>query len=196
MDYKTIDGYPYEIYEDGRIFRTERKSRNGKRTLSRIKISPSKATNGYLVVKLYSPKDGCYRKFYLHRLVYMAFNGEIAEKMEIDHIDGDRSNSVLSNLRLCSHKENCSNEVSRERYKKANALSAGKFNREKMIAAMSQENKERLKHEYMSMLKESGSVGVYAFMKSAHCNYYTALRIKAEIEGKSMKTNSTKEISL
>jgi hypothetical protein len=187
MEFRVIDGYPYEIYEDGRIFRTERKSRNGKRTLSRIKISPSKATNGYLVVKLYSPKDGCYRKFYLHRLVYMAFNGEIAEKMEIDHIDGDRSNSALSNLRLCNHAVNCRNPRSLERYKRANALSTGKFNRDRMQAAKSQENKERLRHEYMFMLKETGSVGVYAFMKKAHCNYYTALKVIAEMQDKSEK---------
>ena len=183
MEFKTIDGYPYEIFEDGRVFRSERKSRNGKKTLSRLQISPSKATNGYLMVKLYYPKEDSYRKFYLHRLVYMAFYGEIADKMEVDHIDGDRHNCVLSNLKAVTHKENCTNEVSRERYRKANALDKGKFNRDRMQAAKSPENKERLRREYMSMLKETGSVGVYAFLKSAHCNYYTALRIKAEMEG-------------
>lgn len=184
MEFKTIDGYPYEIYEDGRVFRSERKSKNGKKTLSRLQISPSKATNGYLMVKLYCPKENSYRKFYLHRLVYMAFNGEIADKMEIDHIDGDRHNCVLSNLKAVTHRENCTNEVSRERYRKANALDKGKFNRDRMQAAKSLENKERLRREYMSMLKERGSVGVYAFLKYAHCNYYTALRIKSEMEEK------------
>ena len=104
--------------------------------------------------------------------------------MGIDHIDGERQNCALSNPRTCNHASNCHNPRSLELYKKANALSAGKFNRDRMQAAKSQENKERLRREYESMLKEMGSVGVYAFMKSAHCNYYTALRIKAEMEGK------------
>ena len=183
MEFRVIDGYPYEIYEDGTVFRTERKSRNGRKTLSKMQISPNKATNGYLMVKLYCPKDDNYRKFYLHRLVYMAFHGEIADKMEIDHIDGDRQNCALSNLQQVTHKQNCSNMISKERYRKANALDKGKFNRDNMIAAMSLENKERLRREYVSMLKEMGTVGVYAFMKSARCNYYTALKTKAEIEG-------------
>lgn len=179
-----LTDYPYEVHDDGTVYRTERKSRNGKKKLSRLQITPNKTTNGYMVVKLYSPKDDCYKRIYLHRLVYMAFYGEIPEGYEIDHIDGDRRNCMLFNLKAVTHKENCSNEISIERYKIANALDKGKFNREKMLQAKSQENKERLRREYVSMQKKMGSVGVYAFMKSAHCNYYTALRIKAEMEGR------------
>ena len=183
MEFKTIDGYPYEIYADARIFRIDRASICG-RNLHKIEVKPYKLTNGYIIVRLYCTKDNTYKKWYLHRLVWFAFKGEIAEKMEIDHIDGDRHNCALSNLRICTHASNCHNPRSLERYRKSNALSAGKFNRDRMQAAKSQENKERLRRVYMSMLKERGSVGVYAFMKSAHCNYYTALQIKAEMEGK------------
>ena len=84
---------------------------------------------------------------------------------------------------MVKHKDNCRNPKSIERYKRANALDKGKFNRERMQAAKSKENKERLRREYMSMLEEAGSVGVYAFMKAAHCNYYTAKKIQAEVEG-------------
>lgn len=84
--------------------------------------------------------------------------------------------------------------ISKERYRKANALDKGKFNRDKMIAAMSQENKERLRREYMNMRKENGLVGVYAFMNSAHCNYYTALKIKTEIEKNMMQSNEIQQI--
>lgn len=183
MNYAKLKEYPgYEIYEDGTIFSVERKSKNGK-TLVKKKLYPSRAKNGYSTVRLYA-KDGHYKQFYLHRLVYMAFYGDITG-LEVEHIDCDRSNSALSNLRLCNHATNCRNPRSLERYKKANALSAGKFNRDKMQAAKSQENKERLKHEYMFMMKETGSVGVYAFMKKAHCNYYTALKVIAEMQDKS-----------
>lgn len=181
MEFKTIDGYPYEIYDDGRVFRTERESKCG-RTLHKIEVNPYKLTNGYLIIRLYCTQDNTYKKWYLHRLVWFAFNGKIADRMEIDHRDGDRHNCALSNLRICNHASNCQNPRSLERYKIANALSAGKFNRDRMQAAKSQENKARLKREYKTMLKETGYVGVYAFMKKAHCNYYTALKTKAEME--------------
>ena len=183
MEFKTIDGFPYEIYEDSRVFRLERKSRNGKKTLSKLQISPSKATNGYLMVKLYYPKEDNYRKFYLHRLVYMAFYGEIADKMEVDHIDGDRHNCVLSNLQLVTHKENCSNEVSRERYRKANALDKGKFNREKMISAQGKRNYDRLVRTYKKLVKKNGHCGIWMLMNEGHCGYPRAKGIVNEMEG-------------
>ena len=183
MDYILLKDYPYEVHTDGTVYRTERKSRDGKRNLKRLQISPHKATNGYMVVTLFCPQEGRYKNIYLHRLLYSCFVGDITG-LEIDHKDTNKENNDLDNLRAVSHQSNCNNPNSLERYKKANALSAGKFNRSKMQAAKSLENKERLKHEYMFMLKETGSVGVYAFMKKAHCNYYTALKVIAEMQNK------------
>ena len=182
MEFRVIEGYPYEIYDDGRVFRIERKSKSG-RTLHKIEIRPHRLINGYLIVRLYCNKTDSYKKWYLHRLVWTAFNGNIPDGMEIDHSDGNRQNCAKFNLKLVTHKQNCSNQVSKERYKRANALEKGKFDRDRMQAAKSEENKARLRREYMSILEEKGSVGVYAFMKAAHCNYYTALKIKAEVEG-------------
>ena len=45
----------------------------------------------------------------IHRLVWETFNGKILEGMVIDHIDGNRSNNALSNLRLVSQAENMNN---------------------------------------------------------------------------------------
>ena len=45
----------------------------------------------------------------IHRLVWETFNGEIPEGMVIDHIDGNRSNNALSNLRLVTQSENMNN---------------------------------------------------------------------------------------
>ncbi len=53
------------------------------------------------------------------------------------------------------------------------------------------ENKERLKREYMSMKTQGRSVGVYQFMKEAHCNYYTALKLINEISEKESKMGAS-----
>lgn len=45
----------------------------------------------------------------IHRLVWETFKGEIPEGMVIDHIDGNRSNNSLSNLRLVTQSENMDN---------------------------------------------------------------------------------------
>lgn len=59
--------------------------------------------NGYLRVNL---ADGHYSK---HRLIWETFNGEIPEGMVIDHIDGNRKNNNISNLRLVSQADNMKN---------------------------------------------------------------------------------------
>ena len=43
---------------------------------------------------------------YIHRVVWEVFNGEIPAGKEIDHIDRDKTNNNLNNLRLVTHSEN------------------------------------------------------------------------------------------
>ena len=45
----------------------------------------------------------------LHRLVYFAYHGKLTEGLVIDHIDGDRTNNSISNLREVTVKENSQN---------------------------------------------------------------------------------------
>jgi hypothetical protein len=47
-------------------------------------------------------------RFYLHRLVWLLHYGHWP-KQEIDHIDGDRSNNAIKNLRDVSHSVNMHN---------------------------------------------------------------------------------------
>ncbi len=44
--------------------------------------------------------------FYVHRLLYLMFHGEDPGKFVIDHIDGNRSNNRLINLRMVKQKVN------------------------------------------------------------------------------------------
>jgi len=47
----------------------------------------------------------------LSRAVYEAFNGVLDDGLEVDHIDGCKSNNDISNLRAVSHSENLRNPV-------------------------------------------------------------------------------------
>jgi len=49
---------------------------------------------GYLRVRV----GGRYQM--VHRLVWNAYHGEIPKGMQVDHIDGDKHNNALNNLRL------------------------------------------------------------------------------------------------
>tara|TARA_R110000851_G_scaffold244183_1_gene396988 strand:- start:116 stop:607 length:492 start_codon:yes stop_codon:yes gene_type:complete len=51
-------------------------------------------------------KNSKLKEFLLHRLVYEAHFGTIPEKMCIDHIDNDRQNNNIENLRLATYSEN------------------------------------------------------------------------------------------
>ena len=64
--------------------------------------------NGY-VQNTYKHTDGKPYKHYRHRVVWYYFNGEVPENMEIDHVDGDKTNNSLSNLRIVSRKDNMLN---------------------------------------------------------------------------------------
>lgn len=181
MNYVKLKEFPgYEIYEDGKIIRTERLSKTGK-ALKRRELFPTKAKNGYRTVRLYN-KDGVMKQFYLHRLIWEAFNGKIPEGYEIDHFSTDRSDNNLNHLRLVSHKDNCNNPKSIERYRESNALSKGKFNREKMIAAQGKRNHDRLVRTYKRLVKKHGYCGIWMLMKAGHCGYPRAKRIIIEMQ--------------
>ena len=62
---------------------------------------------GYRIVGV---KVGLRRKEYkVHRLVYYMFTGNTLLKQVIDHIDGDKSNNRLINLRAVTHRVNSQN---------------------------------------------------------------------------------------
>ncbi|EBX3325715.1 HNH endonuclease [Salmonella enterica subsp. enterica serovar Java] len=50
------------------------------------------------------------RKMLVHRIVWIMHNGSIPAGLEVDHIDRNRGNSTLSNLRLVTSTENNINQ--------------------------------------------------------------------------------------
>lgn len=55
-------------------------------------------------------------KLLLHRVVYELAHGPIPAGLQIDHIDGNRSNNFLANLRLVTHQENQWNRTKAKGY--------------------------------------------------------------------------------
>jgi len=81
-------------YETGMVERAH------KRWGHRIATFGTKQGNGYLQLSV----DG--HQVRVHRLIAMAFIEGFDESMEVDHIDGDKQNNALENLRQVTSSEN------------------------------------------------------------------------------------------
>ena len=89
-----IQGYNnYLIYDDGKVY-----SKRSKKYLK-----PCKSNNSYLIVCLC--KDGKSKNFSIHRLVALAYIENPEDKPEVDHIDRDKTNNSVSNLRWATKAE-------------------------------------------------------------------------------------------
>ena len=74
------------------------------------KMKKLKATcngNGYMRLNL--SKDGKIKKYYIHRLLAEAYLPDFCEDLQVDHIDRDRTNNCISNLRMVTHQQNMFN---------------------------------------------------------------------------------------
>jgi AAA+ ATPase superfamily predicted ATPase len=64
------------------------------------KVAGCRNKDGYLRINLNKKSHAT------HRLIWVYLNGEIPEGLEIDHIDGDKTNNRIDNLRLANRYEN------------------------------------------------------------------------------------------
>ena len=93
-----VNGQRVTISSDGRILRKRRAAGKGLQPAAETFGSPMK--RGYLQVGL----DG--KKFYMHRLVAMAFLPDYRDDLQVDHADGDKHNNHFSNLRMATSSRN------------------------------------------------------------------------------------------
>lgn len=85
--------------------------------------------NGLLITRNHrKPWSGCVDKStgyarvsvddryaYVHRVVFEVLVGPVPDGMELDHIDTDRVNNAIDNLRIVTRSENCRNPITAER---------------------------------------------------------------------------------
>lgn len=97
--FKPVKGYEnlYEISSNGEIYSLT------KRVILRTHIG----CHGYAEVRM--KKNGKVKHKTIHRLLALNFIPNPLNKPCIDHIDGNKLNNSLDNLRWCSHKENSNN---------------------------------------------------------------------------------------
>jgi len=108
MEWKTIEGYAdkYEVSDTGLV-----------RNKLKNQLVASYDNHGYRrVILIWKDADGKeHRKQKLvHRLVAETFMPEHPDDWEIDHIDCNKKNNCLSNLRWCSRHENFMNPLTRQ----------------------------------------------------------------------------------
>jgi hypothetical protein len=107
--WKDIPGYEglYQVSSEGRVRSLNRvNSKRKGRILLQSRKGGSKATGGYCFIQLFS---GVAKSFYVHRLVAAAFIEPIEGKNTVDHINRDKLDNRVCNLRWASHADQALN---------------------------------------------------------------------------------------
>lgn len=103
LELSRIKGFPYSVEQNGNVH-----------SIRNFILNQNMNKKGYKIVKFH--KYGKRSKHLVHRLVANAFVENTRDPKIyriVDHIDGDKTNNHMDNLRWISHKENI--EYSRER---------------------------------------------------------------------------------
>ena len=107
------------------------------------------------------------QEFYAHRLIWEGFNGPIPEGLEIDHVDRNRDNNNLANLRLVTPSEN-------------------KLNR-----GISKNSTTKVKGVYWSKQKQKWSAEITRDSKKKFLGYYACFFVAV----KARKTAESNDLS-
>lgn len=158
----------YVVTEDGKVFST----------ITFKYLTPIVMKNGYIMYSFGSASNGTRKQIYAHRLVAYCYGilKSLDDDMCIDHIDGNKSNNHVSNLRAVTYSEN-------ELYKK---------HRKGKLFAINNQTKKTLGpynsvKEMYNDLQINGTLGSFYTQVSRGAGYgYTFVRANTEVttEGK------------
>lgn len=97
------------------------------------------------------------RLVYLHRFIWQFVNGSIPDDMQIDHIDGDKSNNKLDNLRLVTKSQNMQNQHRSHRRSKTGVKGVWFDNSRNHYVASISVNKTRIKLGSFSSIDDAAA---------------------------------------
>ena len=107
-EWREIKGYEgyYEVSNIGNIRSIERyvNSKNKSIAFKKAKSIKSSKRGDYISVKL--SRENEEKTFSVHRLVALMFIPNPENKLEVNHIDGNKLNNFFSNLEWCTRSEN------------------------------------------------------------------------------------------
>ena len=120
---KFRDFEKYEVYEDGRIWSYSHKKW----------LKPWTTKNGYQQVMLYD-NEGNGKWYMVHRVVWEAVTGStIPEGYEINHRSEVKTENMITNLELLTHKENNNYGSRTERQAKSLSKQVGAFKNNELV---------------------------------------------------------------
>lgn len=124
----------FESYEISNWGRCRRRLASGRYK----EVKGTESNRGYLYFQL--QRDGKRRNFSFHNLVAKAFIGEPPDGMEVDHINRQRLDNRLQNLRYVTHQTNIRNSSAyrddieeQDKRKRANLLARLRYHKKKDI---------------------------------------------------------------
>jgi len=103
-EYKGI----YQVSDAGNVRSLDRLSSDGRRIKGRL-LTP--VGNGYGYYTVHLTRDGISKRYYIHRLVYSTFVGEIVNWNDINHIDHNKGNNTPKNLESITHQANAKDQA-------------------------------------------------------------------------------------
>jgi hypothetical protein len=144
-------------------------------------------TDGYNRINIHD--DKLYNRYAVHRFIYECFNGEIEDKMQIDHINGNKLDNSIQNLQALNSKDH--NKKTFENNKEARLRQAIK--KQKKILLIEYDKNEKIisekiyncaedLEEILGLLRKR--IAIYAKNETRYNNYllkYVEEKIDNEI---------------
>lgn len=147
-------------YEDGHLIRKITVGKVGKKGL-KVGGKPTADNNKYMRVQIKGVTH------YLHRVIFLMLQGYLPEFL--DHIDGNKTNNKIENLRECTRSQNNQNKIlSSNSTSGVKGVSWSKAS-SKWIAQVGVNGKNR----YLGLFKtlEEAKQSVTRFRKEVHGNF-------------------------
>lgn len=123
--WKDISGYEglYQVSNLGKVRSLERIAKakgNSYRKIPAKEIAITYGTNGYLHASLW--KNNKMKFIPIHRLIAEAFIPNPQSKPCIDHINTNRTDNRIENLRWCTYQENNNNPITKDKMNKSRKI--------------------------------------------------------------------------